>query len=167
MTTPAAPLLPTDVLVAAAWLATIPGFTAAMTGELLPPDVDPVTGEPAAWLQTGFLTVQPAGGAPDVYLPKTETVVQVDVWAAVPGSNSPPWHFAEALAQAVTVATWQRVGFNRRLTPQVEGVEYPPAMVTAAYMAGSWKRLYDDAADYARISGNLGLVWIMPSLTTS
>lgn len=168
MTTPVPPpLLPTDILVAAAWIATIPGFSPAMVDETLPPDVDPAAGEPAAWLKTGFITVNTVGGGPDMYLPRTEAVVQVDVWASVPGSNSPPWHFAEALGQAVTVATWQRTGFNRRLTPVVQGVTYPDAMVQAAYMATGFKRLYDDSASYARLTANLGLNWIMPSLITS
>ncbi len=173
MTTPFTPstLLPTDILVALTWIATITGFTPDMVGETLPPDVIPAQGRvksrPAPWLRTGFVTVFPVGGAPDMYVPRTETVVQVDCWAAVPGSNSPPWHQAEALGQSITVATWQRSGFNRKLVPVVNGVAYPPAMVQAVYMATAFKRLYADSADYARVTGNLGLNWIMPGLTTT
>lgn len=163
------PLQPTDVLVAAAWIASIDGFTADMVGETLPPDVLPPDGAgtayPAPWLKTGFVTVQPVGGAPGPYLPRHAPVIGVDCWAAVPGSNSPPWHMAEALGEAITVATWQRTGFNRPLTPVVEGVEYPVAVVQGVYLATGFRRLYEDAADYARISGNLALSWITPGLT--
>jgi hypothetical protein len=160
--------MPTDVLVAAAWIATIPGFTPAMTGETLPPDVLPPTPggriRPAPWLKTGFITVQWAGGSPDPNLPRRNPVMQVDVWAAKPGSNDPPWHMAEALGEAIWLATMQRTGFNRPLTIEVEGIAYGTAVAQGAYLATHFRRVYDDAADYARVQGDLALSWVMPSL---
>jgi hypothetical protein len=163
------PLQPTTVLVATAWIATIPGFTPEMVGPRLPPDVLPRDGAgtayPAPWLKTGFITVTLITGGPDPYLPRHNPVVGVDCWAAQPGSNSPPWHMAEALGEAITVATWQRTGFNRKLTPVVEGVTYPDAVVQGVYLdATGFRRLYDDAADYARVTANLALSWVTPSL---
>lgn len=167
---PPAPM-PTDVLVAAAWIATIPGFTADMTGERLPPDVLPPTAgkriRPAPWLKTGFVTVQVVGGSPDPYLPRHAPVISVDCWASKPGSNDPPWRQAEALGEAIWLATLQRTGFNRPLDLTVEGVAYPTAVVQGVYLAASFRRLYDDAADYARVNGNVALSWVMPSLTIS
>ena len=156
--------LPTDVLVAAAWLATVPGFTPEMTGPKLPPDVLP-DGKAAPWIRTGFVTVQPVGGGPDPYLPRHEPVMQVDCWTVKPGSSDPPWHMAEALGEVITVATWQRTGFNKPLSITVKGVEYPSAVVQAVYLATGFRRLYADAADYARVTANLALSWVMPSLT--
>lgn len=161
--------MPTDVLVAAEWIATIPGFTREMTGERLPPDVLPPTPEqpirPAPWLRTGFVTVQSVGGGLDPDVPRRNPVMQVDCWAALPGSNDPPWRMCEALGEAIWLATMQRTTFNRPLVLVVNGVEYTTAVVQGVYLATSFKRLYSDAADYARITGNLALSWVMPSLT--
>lgn len=134
-----------------------------MTGPRLPPDVGD-NGKLAPWIRTGFVTVQPVGGGPDPYLPRHSVVIQVDCWTAKPGSSSPPWHQAEALGEAITVATWQRTGFNQPLNITVNGVQYPAAVVQAVFMATGFRRLWQDAADYARLSGNLALSWVMPSL---
>lgn len=157
------PPVPTDVLVASAWLATVPGITPAMTGPRLPPDVLP-TKKLAPWVRTGFVTVQPVGGAPDPDLPRRMTVIQADVWTVKPGSSEPPWYMAEALGEAITTATWQRTGFNQPLSITVRGVQCPPAVVQGVFMATGFRRLYDDAADYARLSGNIAFSWVTPSL---
>lgn len=162
------PPMPTDLLVAAEWIATIPGFTTDMVDEKLPPDVLPAEGRkkarPAPWLKTGFVTVSNVGGGNDAYVPRHSPVIGVDCWAALPGSNDPPWHQAEALGEAIWLATLARTGFNRLLTPVVNGVTYPGAVVQGVYMAAPFKRLYSDAADYARVVGAVALSWVMPSL---
>jgi hypothetical protein len=167
---PPAPM-PTDLLVAAAWIGTISGFTTEMVDEKLPPDVLPAEGRrkarPAPWLKTGFVTVATVGGDTDSYVPRHSPVIQVDCWASKPGSNDPPWRQAEALGEAIWLATQQRTGFNRPLTPVVNGVTYPVAVVQGVYLATTFKRLYSDAADYARVTGNVALSWVMPSLTIS
>lgn len=163
MTSPAIPPADTDVLVAAAWIATIPGFTTAMTGDRLPPDVNPDRTQ-ADWIRTGFVTVATVGGNPDQMLPINRPVMEVKCWATLPGSNDPPWGLAEAIAAAITRATWDRTTFARPLTPVVNGVEYPLAVVQAAYMATTFRRLYSDAADYACVQGDLALQWITPSV---
>ena len=162
--------MPTDVLVAAAWIASIPGFTTGMVGERLPPDVlapapDKPKNRPAPWLKTGFITVQWAGGGNDAYVPRRSPVMQVDVYASRPGSNDPPWRQAEALGEAIYLATMQRTGFNRLLAIEAESVTYPGAVVQGVYLATPFRRLYDDPAAYARITANLALSWVMPSLT--
>jgi hypothetical protein len=159
--------MPTDRLVAAAWIAGIPGFTPDMVGERLPPDVVQDHGQPvpAPWLRTGFVTVQKSGGGTDPDLPRHDPVVQVDCWATLPGSNDPPWGMCEALGEAITVAAWQRARSVRSVTPVVNGVTYPAAVVQGVYLATSFRRLYNDAADYARVQGDLALSWVMPSLT--
>lgn len=163
------PPMPTDLLVAAAWIASIPGFTPAMVDERLPPDVLPPAPakriRPAPWLKTGFITVQWVGGGLDPNVPRHNPVIGVECWAAEPGSNDPPWRKAEALGEAIWLATQQRTGFNRPLAIEVEGVSYPTAVVQGAYLPTSFRRAYDDAADYARLTGNLALSWVMPSLT--
>jgi hypothetical protein len=162
------PPRPTDVLVAIGWIAGIPGFTTEMVGSRLPPDTVQADGTtapmPAPWLQTGFVTVQTAAPGLDPVLPRRSPVMQVDCWATLPGSNDPPWGMAEALGEAITVAAWQRAASVRVVIPLVNGVEYPSAVVQGAYLATGFRRLYDDVADYARITANLALSWVTPSL---
>src|SRR5258707_311385 len=99
-----------------------------MVGTRLPPDVNP-DGTPAAWLTTGFVTVQLVGGTPHSLLPVRKPVIEVKCWVAVPGSNLPPWEAAKALGQVITKATWDRTTMNRQLIPTSEGVTYPAASV--------------------------------------
>lgn len=160
MSTPALPLEANDEIVAVAWLASAAGLSAAMVGPVLPPDVD-ANGSVASWIQTGFVTVSVVGGNPDPLLPVSRPVVQVDCWATLPGSNKPPWNLALALSRAVLRATWDRHTIPRPLAPVVNGVVYPTAVVQSATIATSFRRMYDDEADYARVTGDLQLSWVM------
>lgn len=160
MSSPSLPLECTDELVAVAWIASVPGFSPAMVGTTLPADVNP-DGSPAAWLKTGYATVSVVGGNPDPLLPISRPVIQVDCWAAVPGSNKPPWNLAAALSRAILRATWDRYRIPRPLTPTLNGVEYPTAVVQSATIVTAFRRMYDDAADYAHLSGDLNLSWVM------
>jgi hypothetical protein len=161
VSTPPLPLLPNDEIVGVAWLGSIPGLSPAMVGTQLPPDVDP-NGSVASWIATGFVTVSVVGGTPDAMLPIDRPVLQVDCWATVPGSNKPPWNKAAALASAIRYATWDRVRIPRPLVASVNGAEYPLAVVQSAYLATSFRRVYDDQGDYARLQGDLALSWIAP-----
>jgi hypothetical protein len=160
VTTPALPLEANDESVAVAWLSSITGLSAAMVGPVLPPDVNP-DGTVASWISTGYITVAVVGGNPDPMLPVSRPVIQVDCWATLPGSNKPPWNMALALSRAVLRATWSRTGVPRPLTPVVNGAQYPVSVVQSATVLTSFRRLYDDQADYARVSGDVQLSWVM------
>lgn len=162
MAGPVIPVADDDEIVAAEWIATIPGFSRAMTGPVLPPDVNG-DGSPAAWLATGFVTVMTAGGTPDALLPVHRPVIEVKCWAAVPGSNRPPWQMAKALGSAITKATWDRITMSRPLDPVVNGVACPRAVVQGARMLQHFRRLYADDADYAVVQADLWLEWVTPS----
>lgn len=157
MTTPL-PLLATSELVAAAWIGSIKNLSTSMVATTLPPDVNPDE-SPAAWLQTGFVTVSVVGGSPDIYLPVKKPVIQVDCWAARPGSGKPPWGQANVIAETIRYATLQRTGFNRVLSLGANGASYPGAVVTSAYFATEFRRLYSDAADYARFQADMQISW--------
>lgn len=160
MTTPASiPLAVDDELTCAAWIASIPGFTPAMSGPVLPPDID-ANGNAAPWISTGFVTMSTVGGSPHPLLPRHEPVMQVECWATVLGSNRPPWQMAKALGQAITKATWSVRTICRVVTPVVNGVAYPPASVQGARMLTEWRRGYSDVADYAVATADLWLSWI-------
>jgi hypothetical protein len=161
VSTPALPLEANDENVAVAWIASITGLSTAMVGPVLPPDVDE-NGAPAPWLITGYITVAVVGGNPDPLLPVSRPVVQVDCWATLPGSNKPPWNLALALSRVVLRATWDRRRIPRPVVPVVNGVAYPMCVVQGATVVTSFRRLYDDQADYAHVSGDLQLSWLMP-----
>ena len=156
------PRLATSELVAIAWIGSIPAIVelagTQMVATTLPPDVNP-DNTPAAWLRTGFITVTVVGGSPDIYLPVKKPVIQVDCWAARPGSNRPPWWQANVIAETIRYATLQRTGFNRPLTLGANNVSYPGAVVMAAYFLTEWRRLYSDAADYARYQADMAMTW--------
>lgn len=164
MTTPLPPR-PTSELVAIAWLASVPGLTQGMVAAQLPPDADK-DGVPAEWVVKGrgFVTVATVGGNPDALLPVRRPVVQVDCWDVKPGSGKPPWGVANALGEAITLATFDRVTIPRPLTITVRGVRYPTAVVQGARMVTEFRRITDDAGDYARYQGDLWLQWIAPGL---
>jgi hypothetical protein len=153
------PLYSNDELVTIAWIASIPGFTTAMVGTQLPADVN-ADGTVAAWLATGYVTVSTVGGTPDDMLPVHRPVMEVKCWAAVPGSNKPPWMAARALASAIGLATWDRYSIARRLTPELNGVAYPVAVVQTAYFTQAFRRIYDDPGDYACYQADLALQWV-------
>lgn len=152
-------LYPSDEQVAVAWIGSIPGLSSSMVATTLPADVDG-SGSPAAWVQTGFVTVAVVGGNPDALLPVNRPVMQVDVWATVPGSNRPPWGQAAAIASAIRRACWSRTQIPRPLQITANGVTYPGAAVQGARLATAFRRMYSDAADYAHLSGDLWLSWV-------
>ena len=164
MTTPTLPLRLNDSFVAEAWLAAVPEIAAlggaAMVGSELPPDVDPDTGKVAAWVSTGYIMTTVFGGTPDPMLPVNKPVMQVDCVATVPGSNSPPWPDAEALAQAVKYACWHWNQIPQPVAVSVNGVAYPSAIVQSAWVVRTFERMYADAADYARVQGDIALTWV-------
>lgn len=164
MTTPTLPLYPSDELVAISYIGSIPDIAGIggtnLVATTLPADVDPSTNQPAAWTKTGFITVAVVGGSPDPLLPVNRAVMQVDCWATVPGSNKPPWWQAWALASAIRRACWLRTFTPRPVQITAGGVAYPTAQVRAAYLATSFRRLYADSADYARVQGDLALDWV-------
>ncbi len=158
--------VPTDELVAVAWIASIPGLDPQMVATQLPEDANP-DGSPAEWVARGrgFVTVTVVGGSPAPELPLSRPVFQVDCWAVMPGSNKPPWGVANRLAEAVKQAAWDRRSVSRRLTITVRGVAYPPAVVLDAQVVTQPRRVWSDDADYARYQCDLALDWVAPGFT--
>lgn len=164
MTTPAdLPLRLNSELVTVAWLAAIPHIATlgglALVDTDLPPDAD-AAGQPAPWTQTGFITVAVSGGNEDLYLPVSRPTMQIDCWATDPGSDVPPWDMAFDLASAIRDACHARPTRSREpLQVTKNGVAYPAAIVQGAAVVTSFRRTYADAADYARVTGDLWLSW--------
>lgn len=158
--------LPTSPLVARAWLAQIPGITAAMTATSVP---RVGTDSLPAWVATGLLTVQVVGGSPDPEMPIAQPVVSVKCWAVnatqdpqtgrVAIQNKVPWDRSENLAELVRQASYpaQRDLATKLVTLPVTG--YYQATVQSAYMLTE-PRPIQDPTRYACHQFDLQLVWV-------
>ena len=97
-----APVLPNTDLVAMAWLASLPGFSAAMVGTTLPKPVNGIY----SWAATGFVLASTVGGSPHHEYALRRPVVQVEGWWVQPGSNKPAWGQANGLCESIVAATY-------------------------------------------------------------
>jgi hypothetical protein len=144
----------TTPLVTVAWLASLPGFSSAMVGGVLPrPDDSGVL----PWATTGFVQATiPVGGGTDMYVPLNSPVMQIDCWAAQSNSDLPPYAKANALAETIRWACLGDTGMQGALTLR-DG--YAQARVKSAYLVSEPKPVYGDEADFARYLINLALTW--------
>lgn len=147
-------LQPNAELVATAWIAAISGFSSAMVATQLPADE-------STWQSSGFVTVKVVGGSPAPLIPTHAPVMQVDCWAVKPGSNKPPWFKANALAQAIWLASMQTFGKEVALT--AGGVSYPSAVVDTVTVTTEPRRKYGDIGKYACYTFDAQFRWRTPS----
>lgn len=139
------PHLPTSDLVALAWLKGIDGLSPDSISTTLPSD--------NSKLVDGFVVVSTVGGSPDIYVPMRNPVVAVDCYAAPVSGNKAPWARANALAEAIRMACYDRVDREVQITPG----DYLPARVVSAYMVTEPRRINGDPAGFARYSADLQL----------
>lgn len=144
----------TTPLVAVAWLASLPAFSPAMVGAILPrPDENGVL----PWAATGFVQATAVvGGGTDMYVPLNSPVVQVDCWAGQSNSDLPPRAKANALAEAIKWACVANTGTQVALTLR-DG--YAQARVKSAYLVTEPREVPGDEADFARYLLNVALTW--------
>lgn len=127
---------------------------AAQVGEQLPADN-------TTWASTGFVTVAVVGGSPDVDVQIKKPVMQIDCWAASPGSNKPSWGIAAILAEQIRRACYDRslTSFGRPLPISVGGTVYPSANCLSVFVLTEPRRIYGDLADNAGYTFDLTLAW--------
>lgn len=141
-------------LVVTAWLATIPGITAAMVGTTLP---QPAADGTVSWASSGFVQTTTVGGSPGIHVPLSSPVLQIDCWATQSNSDLPPRAKANALAMAVWWACELNTGTEQVLTLRSG---YAGARVMSAYLLGEPRPIFGDPSDYARYTANLAMNWI-------
>ena len=146
-------LLPNSDLVAVQWLSTIPGMTADVVASQLPADN-------TQWQANGAVIATVFGGTPDPDINIAKPVVQVDCYAVVPSSGKPPWWKPSLLAEQVRSACYDKPSHGRLLVLNAGGVAYPNARVIGARITVEPRRLWSDAADYARVQLDLQLTWV-------
>jgi hypothetical protein len=145
-------LTPTSELVGVAWISTIPEIQVDGVATQLPADE-------GTWNVYGFITVAIVGGSPENNVNIRKPVFQVDCWANRPGSDKVPWWRANALAEQVRSATYDRQHSHRGIPISAGGKQYPGAVVLAATMLTEPRRGYGDPGDYARYSCDIQLIW--------
>lgn len=142
-------LRPNSELVAAAWLATVPGLAPDLVATQLPTDQ-------SSWADTGFVTVGPVlGGSPGLQVPMRAPVLSLDSWAVRPSSNRPPWGHAINLLERVIQASYLRGAKRRVVLPG----QFPVAVVHAAFLVTEPRRVYGDPGGLAHYNSNLALRW--------
>lgn len=150
----APPYPPTNELVGIAWLVQVAGLPAGNVATTLPKD-------PASWADNYFVTVTALpGGTPDVDGLGRYPVLQLDSWAAVPGSNKPSWRRANVPLELVRLATEdaQRPYYGK---PLLLPTDYRGARLLAGYLVTEPTRVPDDPSGYARFTADLALNWAM------
>lgn len=149
MTAPVVPLRANNSLVAQAWLRlAVPGVGVAT--RLPQPD--------AAMRTAGFIRVPVVGGSPDTYSPLRAPVVTAECWAApaTEGSSKVPTARANALAEAVIAATYDRALMDRVLDL---GAGYPAARVRTVQALSEPLESPDDPGNFGRFDIDLLLLW--------
>jgi hypothetical protein len=107
----------------------------------------------------GFVTVPLVAGGTVHYAGVRVPVLQVETWAAIPGSDKPQYGAAEQLAEDIvsaagslnsggsSVRVLQRAGYNEALIHAVASLTEP-------------RRLDDPDTGYARYLMDLSLAWV-------
>lgn len=156
MPIPAGPYLPTNELVAVAWLSQrVPGL-AGIVATTLP---RPLDGGAISWADTGFVQVQALpGGSPNIDVPVRKPVVQADCWAASATNAKPPWNLANRLAELIRDATENDAALYGK--PVTLPVNYLGAVVLSAWLISEPMRITGDPLGYARFSLDLAIDWV-------
>lgn len=156
---PASTLLAPAELVCAAWIASIPGFTADSVDPVLPED-------DSTWVRHGAVTMMVVGGDEHPYIAVSRTVLQVVTWTCNPGSNRPEWFKSKQMASQIRMATLDRLNMHRPLQVEHGGDVYPGAIVHQAAILATARRTYGEKSDYAGHMFDLMLQWVQPGLVT-
>lgn len=139
----------TPDMVAAAWIASLPGMTTDMVGAQLPENS-------ASWAASGYVTVTVVGGSPNKYIPLSAPVFKVDCWTCNPDTGLPPWGKAKNLAETVRQGIY--LDTEDWLTlPHCD----QSARVVSAYFTHEPRATYGDTGDYACMTVDLSLHWVV------
>lgn len=143
------PYLPTNELVAIAWLKSIEGIPENSVNTQLPADN-------STWEASGFVQVGMAGGTPDMYTPQNQPVLQVDCWAANPNSEKPPWGKANNLAEIIKAAVYDKRYWGHLTLPAT----HENVRVLGAVATTEPRRVLGDEARFACYTFDLQLFWV-------
>lgn len=149
------PLIPTDELVAVAWIKAALGLTNGVSTTL--PDIP--------WDDEQWIQVMQVGGSPDIDTPVMDAAISVNTFAYKEGSTKPPWNKANHLMQQLLIATYQT---QRQPSGRVEldlADDYGRAIVMSARSLGLPRRIPSDPSQFAAYNMDIGIMWYPGSVT--
>lgn len=134
--------------VTCAWLATLPGITAAMVDPVLPTPAD-------SWATTGFITPYALGGLRGMYVPVAHPVVGLKCWAWDPDTGRPPWNQAANLAETIAAGCFATSHSVFLTVPYCD----QQARILSVYLLEEPRRAYGDMGDYACFDTSVAIHW--------
>lgn len=115
-----------------------------------------LSGDPAVWLATGFITASgPVGGEPGIHLPVRRPVMQIDCWSHRPNSGDQLTPLCDRLAEAIIERTFG----DTKLRPVPLPPGYRPVAVLQVWALSEPRRVGNDDAGLARTMFDLQMVW--------
>lgn len=156
MTTPLV-LRPNSELVTLAWIRDIVETYGVAAGTTLQ-GPDPET-QILSWGDTGFVQTTVIGGSVNGTVPMRQPVMSIDCWAANVGKSRPPWGRANAIAEAIVVAS-RSVNWGDTQRPVTLPTGYGTARVADGSALTEPERRPADAANYAHYGFNLQISWV-------
>jgi hypothetical protein len=155
MTAPAL-LRPTSAFVAVQWAKLIPNFAAnaVQIASRLPKDDTPLRG-------SGFVRMRSVGGVGDVYVPRRNSVVVAECWAAPgdKGSTKLPLGRAGNIAEWLWEATYDHALMNVVIDFPIPG--YPRVAVKTVEALSVPDQIDDPNPLFARFDLNLLVHWTL------
>lgn len=149
------PLIPTDELVAVAWIKAALGLTNGVSTTL--PD--------QPWEDQQWLQVMQVGGSPDIDLPVFDAAVSINAFAYSEGSAKPPWNKANHLLQQLLVATYQTQRQpSNRVAITLPG-DYGEAIVMSVRPLSLPRRIPSDPSQFAAYNMDIGMMWYPAEVT--
>lgn len=142
-------LIPTNELVAVAWLKAAVPYLGNRVATDLPRDN-------ATWSASGFTTVTGVAGDPHIELPLSRPVVSVNFWGVAANGGRLPWNLAAQQAEQV-----KRAVVNHPSVPKVLTMPtgYDPARVLQVIPRSEPRRVPRDTANYAHLQMDLEIWW--------
>lgn len=151
------PLIPTDELVAVAWIKAALGLTNGVSTNL----PDPPWGDTDdTWLQ-----VMQIGGSAATDVPMMDAAVSVNAFAHTANSLKPAWNKANHLLQRLLIATYQtQRPPSNRVEVEMPG-DFGEAIVCAVRPLSLPRRIPSDPSQYAVYNMDIGIMWYPAEVT--
>lgn len=140
-------LIPTNELVAVAWLKAAVPYLGSRVATDLPQDN-------SSWAASGFTTVSGVSGDPHIELPVSRPLVSVECWGVSPNGGRLPWNLASQQAEQIKAATRGSTG---RWVTMPSG--YDPARVIQVIPRSEPRRTPNDVGNYAHLQMDVEIWW--------
>ena len=148
------PLIPTDELVAVAWVKAALSLTNGVSTTL--PD--------KPWADNQWLQIMQVGGSPDIDVPLMDAAISINAYAYSENSLKPPWNQANHLLARLLMATYS---LQRQPSSQVEldlPGDFGRAVICSVRPLSLPRRIPSDPSQYAAYNMDVGILWYPASV---